>query len=144
MSETLSLKTIIKELLFNETLEKKDLLLFANKLIEKIPDPRNAKKHYQSFVRKKNAKSVKQSQIITYQLKTFENSNIVDMKSVITEHPKTSHKLPKTIREAEKVRSNSSLYSDAKSEKFLNEKKCKNNKENMLLKAFQVIIMLKF
>ena len=27
--------------------KKKDLLLLANKLIEKIPDPRNAKEHYQ-------------------------------------------------------------------------------------------------
>ena len=25
--------------------EKKDLLLFVNKLIEKVPDPRNAKQH---------------------------------------------------------------------------------------------------
>ena len=49
---------------------KKDLLLLPNKLIEKIPDPRNAKEHYQSFIRKKNRKSVKQSEIITYQPKT--------------------------------------------------------------------------
>ena len=46
-----------KKLLFNEMLEKKkDLLLLANKLIEKIPDSRNAKEHYQSFLRKKNTK----------------------------------------------------------------------------------------
>ena len=38
----------------------------------------------------------------------------VDIKSVIAEHPKTSHKLSKTIRQAEKVSSNSSLYSDTK------------------------------
>ena len=48
------------------------------------------------------------------------------MKSVIIEHPKTSSKLSKTIRQAEiffKVRSNSSLYSDTKrSEIFLNQK----------------------
>ena len=37
-----------------------DILLFANKLIEKIPDPRNAKEHQQSFIRKKNTKSLKQ------------------------------------------------------------------------------------
>ena len=43
-------------------LKKKDLLLLANKFIEKIPDPRNPKEHYQSFVRKKNRKSVKQSE----------------------------------------------------------------------------------
>ena len=41
-------------------LRKKDLLLSGNKLIEKIPDPRNANEHYQSFTRKKNTKSVKQ------------------------------------------------------------------------------------
>ena len=59
-SENLSLKTIInelnllkKQLLFNKTLESKDLLFLANKLIEKVPDPRNAKEHYQSFIRKK-------------------------------------------------------------------------------------------
>ena len=88
-------------------------VVFVNKLIEKIPDPRNAKEHYQSFVKKKK-KSVKQSGIITYQPKTFENPNIVDTKSVITEHPKPSHKLSKAIRQAEKVSSNSSLYSDIK------------------------------
>ena len=52
--------------------------------MEKIHDPRNAKEHYQSFIRKKNTKSVRQSEIITYQSKTFENSNIVDIKPVIT------------------------------------------------------------
>ena len=40
-------------------LEKKDLLLLAKKLIEKISDPRNAKEHNQSFLRKKNRKSVR-------------------------------------------------------------------------------------
>ena len=71
---------------------KKDLLLLANKLIEKIPASRNTKKHYQKFIRKKNTKPVKPSEIITYQPKTFENPNIVDIKSIITEHPKTSIK----------------------------------------------------
>ena len=66
--------------------KKKDLLLHANKLIEKIPDPRNAKEDYQLYIRKKNRKSGKQSEII-------ENSNIVDTKSIIKEHPKTLHKL---------------------------------------------------
>ena len=42
-------------------LKRKDLLLLANKLIEKVPDPRNAKENYESFLRKKNRKSVKQS-----------------------------------------------------------------------------------
>ena len=55
----------------------------GTKLIYKIPNPRNAKEHFQLFIRKKNTKSVKQSEMITYQSKTFENSNIVDIKSVI-------------------------------------------------------------
>ena len=110
-------------------LKKKDLLLLANKLIEKTSNPRNAKEHNQSFIRKKNTKSVKQLEIITYQWKTFENPNIVHIKSFVTEHPKTSHELSKAIRQAEKVGSNRSLYSDTKnSEVFLNKKKCKNNK----------------
>ena len=75
-----------------------DLLLLTTKLTVKLPDPRNAKEHYQSFIRKKNTKLVKQSEIITQLPKTFENSNIVDIKSVIIAHPKTLHKLPKTIR----------------------------------------------
>ena len=53
-----------------ELFEKEDLLLFPNKLIQKISDSRNAKKHYQSFLRKKNTKSVKQSEIISYQPNT--------------------------------------------------------------------------
>ena len=68
-------------------LRKKDLLLLANKLIEKIPDPHNAKEYYQSYIWKKNRKSVKQSQIVTCQAKTFENLNPVDIKAVVTEHP---------------------------------------------------------
>ena len=58
-----------------------------------MPDPCNTKKHYQSFIRKKNKKSVKQSEIINYQPKYFESSNFVDIKSIITEYPKTSHRL---------------------------------------------------
>ena len=52
-SNTSSLKTLMKELLlYKETFEKKDLLLHANKLIEKIPDPRNVKEDYQLYTRK--------------------------------------------------------------------------------------------
>ena len=80
----------------------------ANKLIK---NPRNPKEHYQSFIRKKNRKSVKQSEIITYQPKTFDT---VEIKSIIAEHPKTSHKLSKTIRQAEKRGFNIPFYSDTK------------------------------
>ena len=95
--------------------------MFVIKLTEKIPDPQNAKEHYQPFIKKKNTESVKQSKIITQQRKTFESPNIFDIKSVVIEHPKTSHKLSKTIRQAEKVTEvgsgesyNSSLYSETK------------------------------
>ena len=108
-SKSLSLKTIINELdflknqlEFSEKLDYKDLLLLANKLTKNIPDPRNAKEHFQSLIIKKNRKSVKQSEITTYKPKTLQILSIVDIKSVITEHPKTSHKLSKTIRKSEK------------------------------------------
>ena len=41
-------------------LKWKDLLLLATNLIEKMPNPRNAKEHHQSFLKKKNLKSVKE------------------------------------------------------------------------------------
>ena len=77
-------------------LKRKDLLLLATKLIKKTPDPHNTKEHYRSFIRKKNAKSVKQSKTIIQEPKSFEKLNIVDIQSVIIEHPKTLHKLSKT------------------------------------------------
>ena len=95
-------------------------MLLANTLIEKVLDPCNAREHYESFLRNKSRKSVKQSEIITYQPKIFDT---VDIKSVIAEHPKTSHKLSKTIRQTEKVSSNSSLYSDTKKVKIFWTKK---------------------
>ena len=93
---------------------KKDLLFLASKFTEKIPNSHNAKEHYQSFLWKKNRKSVKQSNVITYQPKTFENPNIVDIKSVTTERPETLHKLSKTIRQAEKVGSSSNAKQNVK------------------------------
>ena len=63
-------------MIVNETLEKKYSLLLANKLIEKVPDPHNVKEHYESILRKKSRKSVRQSETITYQPKIFENLNI--------------------------------------------------------------------
>ena len=73
--------------------------------------------NYQSFIKKKNTKSVKPSKISSQQPKTFENPNIADIKSAIIEHPKTSHKLSKTIKQADKVFQvafNNSLYSNTK------------------------------
>ena len=85
------IRDFIFENLSVKHLKRKDLLLLASKLIEKITDPHNAKEHYESFLKKKNRKSGKQS-------KPFENPNIVDIKLVLTEHPKISLKLSKTIR----------------------------------------------
>ena len=73
-----------------------------------------------NHLRKKNRKSVKQSEIITYQSNNFKNLNIADIKSVITEHTKTSHKLCKTTRNSEKV---GSLYSDPKKTRTFFERK---------------------
>ena len=95
--------------------------MFTTKLTEKISDPRNAKEHYQSFIRKKNTISVKQSKIITQQPKTFEKPNNVDIKSGVIENSETSHKLSKTIIQVKKVSqvgSNSSLYSNTKKVKI--------------------------
>ena len=56
-------------------------------------------------------------------MRTFENSNIFWYRFIYYRHPKTSHKLSKTMRQAEKVNSNISLYSDTKQrENLLNEK----------------------
>ena len=58
------------------------------------------------------------SEVIAYQPKAFEESNIADTKSDIIEHPITSHKVTKTIRMGEKVDYSNSLYSDTKKCKF--------------------------
>ena len=131
------IRDFIFENLSVKHLKRKDLLLLASKLIEKITDPHNAKEHYESFLKKKNRKSGKQSEIFTYQPKPFENPNIVDIKLVLTEHPQISLKLSKTIRQGKKVRSNSSLYSDIKKcENFLNEKKVKITKQEHAFKGY--------
>ena len=109
-------------------MKKERLLLLANKLIKNIPDPRNAKEHYESIVWKKNRKYVKQSETSIYQPKRFQNPNIVDIKPDIIKHPKTLYKLSKTIRKGETVDSNNSLYSDTKKSNFFKRKKCRNNK----------------
>ena len=73
-SETLSLRTIINEL---DLLKKKcysmkslknKIFVVAFNLInkKKICDPRDAKEHYQSFIRKKITNLAKQSKIISY------------------------------------------------------------------------------
>ena len=65
---------------------------------------------------------MKQSEMTIYQPATFENPDIVDIKSILIEYPKTSHKLSKTIGQAINVGSNSSLYSDTKNVKIFKQK----------------------
>ena len=103
-------------------LKRKDLLVLANKLIRKMPDPCNTKEHCESFLRKKNKASVRQSAIITYQSKMFDT---VDIESVITEYTKISRRLSEGIRQAEKVSCNSALLLTQKHENFLNKKMTK-------------------
>ena len=110
--------------------------MLANKLIEKIPDPRNAKELFQSFIRKKNTKSLKQSKLIPHPKKFWKSKHCL-FKISYTEHPKTSHKFSKTTRQAEKVSSNSSLHSDTKKSKnVLNEKNVKTTKRAHAFKGY--------
>lgn len=85
-----------EKILFSKTSEKK--ISFTTELIEKISDPSKTK-YYQSYL---NKKIVKQSKIIAQQPKNIENPNTVDIKSSISQHPKT-YKLTKTIKQAERV-----------------------------------------
>ena len=76
---------------------EKKLQLYVTKLIEKIPDPRNAKKHYQLFIKKKKInKTIKNN----YSAAKTVWKPIVDIKSILMKHPKLHIK---TKRQAEKV-----------------------------------------
>ena len=61
--------------------KKKDLLLIAYKLIEKIDDAIIAKEYPNSYLKRKKI-LVNWSKVITQQLKSMENPYIVDIKSV--------------------------------------------------------------
>ena len=70
----------------------------------------------------------------THQLKAIENPKIVDVKAIIIDYPKTSHKLTKTIKQVENFSQvssgescNSALYSEIKKVNIFRTKKCKNN-----------------
>ena len=95
--------------------EKKGLLSFATKLIKKILNPSNTEEY---LFEEKTQNLVKRSKITPRQPKIKGNSNIVDIKSTIIEHPKTSHKLSKTIKLAKKLPqiggADNPLYSETK------------------------------
>ena len=79
----------------------KNLQFFVTKLTGNLPDPSTNKEYYNSYLKRKNAKAVKQSKIITQELKPIRNLYTVDIKPVIIEHAKISHKLSKSIRQAD-------------------------------------------
>ena len=60
-------------------------------------------KNYESYVKKKKTKNGETIKIIAQQPKTIDKTKTVDIKSVFIEHPKTSCKLPKTMKQAKKV-----------------------------------------
>ena len=84
----ISLETIIKFGFSKESIYqsikrlKKRFIVACRQINKKIPDPHNAKENYHQFIRNKNIKS----EIVACQPKSFENPNIADIKSVITEH----------------------------------------------------------
>ena len=61
----------------------------------KIPYPRNAKQHYQSFTKRKNRKSVKQLKVITDQPKTFESQMLLILKQLLQNIQKLRINYPK-------------------------------------------------
>ena len=79
------------------------------------------------------------------QPKAFEHPNTADIKLVTIEHPNTSRKLSKTIRQTEKVsqvssankNSDNPLYSETKkTEKFLNKNNVKITKRSHAFKGY--------
>ena len=72
---------------------KKRFAIACDQIDRKVVDPTNAEEYYNSYLKRENTKLVKQSKVITQQQKTLENPNIVDIKSIGKEHPKTSCKL---------------------------------------------------
>ena len=95
LERNLVLENYYKWIRFSKENSYYSMKLLKNKGLLLLADPHNAKEHYQSFLRKKYTKSVKQSKIITQQPKTFENWNIVDIKSVIIEYPKLRINYPR-------------------------------------------------
>ena len=67
---------------------------------------------------------VKPSKVITQQPKTKENSNIIDIKSITVEHPKTSCKLSKITRQTKNVSTICPWYKE-KAKKWWNKKQKK-------------------
>ena len=97
-------------------LQKKDLLSVETKLIEKYLILLTSKNVINLILRKRNDKTIKKNCSKT---KNYRKFKIVHIKIAIMEHPKTSQKLSKTIKETKKAshvgsgeNSHSHLYSE--------------------------------
>ena len=93
---------------------------------------------------------MKRSKIITQQPKSLESPNIIGIKSVTVEHPKTSHKLSKTIRQGKVADAGnnfaSPLYCETTNrENILVKKKMQKTRNDlMIIKVMNVLVMLIF
>ena len=68
---------------------KKRFIVTCKQINRKVPDPHNGEEHYQPFIRKKNTKISETIQNIYLSTKiVWKHLSIVDIKSVITKHPK--------------------------------------------------------
>ena len=108
--------------------QKKRFTVSQNQIDWKISDTTNIKECYQSYLKKKNDKTIKKNCSKT---KNYRKFKIVHIKIATIEHPKTSQKLSKTIKETKKPshvgsgkNSHSHLYSEKRGMK-----KRKNNQE---------------
>ena len=94
--------------------EQKRFTIFCNQINKNMPDPTNPKEYYQSYLKRKDAKVLKRSKTITQQPKTLEIPNIVDIKSVLIEHPKTGNVENVPLESGAGKNSDSPLYSETK------------------------------
>ena len=102
---------------------KKWFISACKQIKRKIPDPRNVKERYQSFIRKKHTKLANQLKNNYLSTKNFWKPKYCWCKINYYRISKTSQKLSKTIRQAKKVGPNYLLYSDTKKVKIFETKK---------------------
>ena len=95
---------LLKKPLFNEISEENIFVIACNLYNRKINNTyRIVTQNIINLIWRNNTKLVKRSKVSTQRPKTIENPSIVDKKSVITEHRKTSHKVSKAVRQAENI-----------------------------------------
>ena len=98
-----------------------------------MPDPSKTKEYYQSKLKEKKQKIGKTIKNNCLTAKSYKNPNIFGIKSAVIEHPKTSHKLSKIIKQVKKVSqiggADNHLHSETKkNENFWKEKNVKITK----------------